>query len=902
MVSLNEWLVFSSVVTVIYLSFACGAESISVTEQGRIAETDGNFICVTLDMWPPAKCDYGVCSWGNASLLTVDLDNPILISAVKGNELGGVPVEGVRVEPEQYAADMARLEEVVKSIYVGPNINTPALIAPGRVFEYEWFKKFITNETRPPGVITHHTYPLGSGYDENLKNKILNATVLDEAAEVFKQMHNLLKLSPTKTVSWIGESGGVYNSGRDGITNTFLFSFWYLDHMATAAVYDTKVYCRQTLTGGNYALLDTATFIPNPDYYSALLWHRLMGTQVLMTSYNGTKDLRAYAHCAKQSDGLTLLLINLSPDTIIKTNVFSLVPNLVREYREEYHLSPMDRKLQSRTVLLNGKPLFVGPSGAIPSLKPKQVANSKPITVNPYTIAFVHFPHFLIPACQSSCVRDICKMVEWRALSSLVIVGCLSFGFGCNGIRVSEEGTVSIGSEKPIAETDDRFICMTIDLWPPSKCDYGVCSWGEASLLTVDLDNPILNNAVKAAFSPLRIRMGGSLQDRLTYKTPSNPSPSCPHFTFNTSYLYNFTEGCLSLDRWDQVNSFLNRTGAIAIFGLNALHGKVVLPHPGPLGPFNTTDAIGSWDPTISEELIRYTHEEKGNELGGLPVLGVEVTPEQYAADMARLEEVLKSIYVGTDIPALIAPAGVYEYEWFKRYITNTTRPPGVITHHMYPIGSEAGGVFNSGRDGVTNTFLFSFWSLDHMAMAAAYDTKVYCRQTLTGGNYALLDTTTFLPNPDYYSALLWDRLMGSRVLLTSYKGSRDLRAYAHCAKKSDGIIILLINLSGSTIVKTKVDLQAYGLKEYSYRELVYREEYHLSPMDGDLQSRTVLLNGRPLFVSPSGAIPALRPKKVAGSKPITVNPNTIVFVHIPHLIIPACTVPELGGAFVRDM
>jgi hypothetical protein len=36
-----------------------------------IGETEEDFICATLDWWPPNKCDYGTCSWGNASLLNL---------------------------------------------------------------------------------------------------------------------------------------------------------------------------------------------------------------------------------------------------------------------------------------------------------------------------------------------------------------------------------------------------------------------------------------------------------------------------------------------------------------------------------------------------------------------------------------------------------------------------------------------------------------------------------------------------------------------------------------------------------------------------------------------------------------------------------------------------------------
>lgn len=46
---------------------------------------------------------------------------------------------------------------------------------------------------------------------------------------------------------------------------------------------------------------------------------------------------------------------------------------------------------------------------------------------------------------------------------------------------------------------------------------------------------------------------------------------------------------------------------------------------------------------------------------------------------------------------------------------------------------------------------VYMFRYLDQLGMASKYDTKVYCRQTLIGGNYGLLNTTTLIPNPDYY-------------------------------------------------------------------------------------------------------------------------------------------------------
>lgn len=48
-----------------------------------------------------------------------------------------------------------------------------------------------------------------------------------------------------------------------------------------------------------------------------------------------------------------------------------------------------------------------------------------------------------------------------------------------------ENGRVVIDGKSRIAETDNDFVCATMDWWPPEKCDYGTCSWDHASLLNV---------------------------------------------------------------------------------------------------------------------------------------------------------------------------------------------------------------------------------------------------------------------------------------------------------------------------------------------------------------------------------------------------------------------------------
>ncbi|XP_004292974.1 PREDICTED: heparanase-like protein 3-like [Fragaria vesca subsp. vesca] len=346
-------------------SQSTAADTVFVNGTAAIGSIDDDFVCATLDWWPPEKCDYGTCSWGNASLLNL--------------------------------------------------VTKPLVLAPGGFFDSKWFSDFVHKAPQSVQVLTHHIYNLGPGSATDLVDKILNPSVLDGISKTFSDLQMLVKSSHTSAVAWVGESGGAYNSGHNLVTSAFVFSFWYLDQLGMSASYDTKTYCRQTLIGGNYGLLDINTFKPNPDYYSALLWQRLMGNNVLSTSFSGTKKLRTYAHCSKKTQGITVLLINLGNTTVqvdVSTknggsrSTLNFKEGLKdskatkNDVREEYHITAKDGDLLSRVILLNGKELTVNSAGQIPSLEPMIVEISDPTSVAPFSIVFVHIPNITVPACK----------------------------------------------------------------------------------------------------------------------------------------------------------------------------------------------------------------------------------------------------------------------------------------------------------------------------------------------------------------------------------------------------------------------------------------------------------------------------------------------------------------------
>lgn len=128
------------------------------------------------------------------------------------------------------------------------------------------------------------------------------------------------------------------------------------------------------------------------------------------------------------------------------------------------------------------------------------------------------------------------------------------------------------------------------------------------------------------------------------------------------------------------------------------------------------------------------------------------------------------------------------------------------------------------------------------------------------------------------------------------------------------GITVLLINLSNQTdfIVNVKNVLEldradrsrstgkgskfSHGLKRtVSWVGLkasdgpLHRKEYHLTPKDGNLRSKIMVLNGVPLEITKDGNIPELEPVIVPVNDPISITSFSIKFVVLPHFEAPAC-------------
>ncbi|HEU4698425.1 MAG TPA: hypothetical protein VFS40_04555 [Gemmatimonadales bacterium] len=184
------------------------------------------------------------------------------------------------------------------------------------------------------------------------------------------------RFEPGKPV-WITETADAACGGNPWAA-TFLDSFRFLDQLGRFAKHGVAAVFHNTLASSEYGLLDERTFLPRPNYWAALLWHRLMGPTVLDAG-TPRPGLHLYAHCLPgRPGGATLLAINNS-----RTDTTSVT---VAQAAERYTLSAPAP--ESPRVALNGRELRLGVGDALPELRGARVPPGR-VALAPASITFL---------------------------------------------------------------------------------------------------------------------------------------------------------------------------------------------------------------------------------------------------------------------------------------------------------------------------------------------------------------------------------------------------------------------------------------------------------------------------------------------------------------------------------
>ena len=103
---------------------------------------------------------------------------------------------------------------------------------------------------------------------------------------------------------------------------------------------------------------------------------------------------------------------------------------------------------------------------------------------------------------------------------------------------------------------------------------------------------------------------------------------------------------------------------------------------------------------------------------------------------------------------------------------------------------------------------------LDQLGSLAQRSVKTVMVNTLASSDYGLLEENTLDPRPDYWAAVLWKQLMGTRVLDPGVPPADGFRVYAQCAHGQPGAVTLLAINFGKEDKSLSVDLpgQRYSL------------------------------------------------------------------------------------------
>jgi heparanase 1 len=476
---------------------------------------------------------------------------------------------------------------------------------------------------------------------------------------------------------------------------------------------------------------------------------------------------------------------------------------------------------------------------------------------------------------------------------------------------------LALHADAPVATIDERYLTVAVDsaqvvgakFWDPNG------GFKQVPVGKYDFTRPRLRR-LAAELAPAYLRIGGSEADKVYYDMSDAPpaTPPAPYVDI--------------LDRatWDGVHDFARTLDFQVLFTLNA--------GPGP------RDAKLKWIPDNARVLLEYTRAkgytialwELGNEANGFPFIhGIDfkISGAQFAEDAKTARALVDASAPGDKLGA---PSSAYwpkVGEFIALYPQFMAAGGGkaldVITWHYYPQESarcpiafvraspdlmfdpatldeidtwagkveaqrdmyapgkpvwlgETGNAQCGGEPGLSDTFVAGFWWLDELARVARRGQPVIVRQTLSGSDYGLLDDATLTPRPDYWTSVLWRRLVGARVLDVQVEPADPLaRVYAHCARGEPGAVtFVVVNLDRARAAALALD--ALGATS--------ADVYMLSA--ADMASKDVWLNGVKLEARDDGAPPTLGPRAVAPNA-VRFEPSTYGFVVARGLGAAAC-------------
>lgn len=285
---------------------------------------------------------------------------------------------------DSYAKDYSVFESFVKKEFPNMKVLGPGSTGEGGILPSGLdipVDKILGASPKPTfEVFTYHYYGTvsqrcmgGQKPAMALSNEWLSKT--EKGLEFYQNARD--KYMPNTPI-WLTETAETACGGNP-MAATYIDTFRYLEQLGRLAKKGVQVVMHNTLARSEYALLDHDTHTPRPNYWAALLWNKLMGTQVYDAG-TSTDGVDIFVHNLKRkSDGRAVLVVNTKD---VATSIE--VPSGGKLY-----LLTAD-ELLTKKVKLNGKELSLIKDYTIPSIKGQLLKKGK-VALPAHSIAFLTF-------------------------------------------------------------------------------------------------------------------------------------------------------------------------------------------------------------------------------------------------------------------------------------------------------------------------------------------------------------------------------------------------------------------------------------------------------------------------------------------------------------------------------
>lgn len=299
---------------------------------------------------------------------------------------------------QAFARDYAVFREFMSTHYPGIKLVGPSDVETGggSMTGLPGTEDYLKAKPEPRfDVLSYHYYPAiaercaGPDSPRGIRMEdALSAAYLarqDGPLEARRQLRD--RFAPAAPI-WNTETGGAACGGTRWQTS-FLDTFRFIDTQARLSRQGMDAIFTHAILSGSNGVIDEKTFMPNANYWAALLWRKLVGTQILDAG-PVRPGLHVYAHCLRgTTGGVTVMAINLEPTPAVlaaagPAEVYSLT-------------SP---ELTSRTVLLNGKPLAVRADDTLPDIVPVRNKGGQ-VGLPGHSVTFATFPQAGNRSCTS---------------------------------------------------------------------------------------------------------------------------------------------------------------------------------------------------------------------------------------------------------------------------------------------------------------------------------------------------------------------------------------------------------------------------------------------------------------------------------------------------------------------